>query len=743
MAGREERARERALPELLRGAHDRLAGGKQAGQHPRHEELELLLESVRALGSDERGLFEEATAALRRPLAFIVDETNPELTKRQRLALRGILRTVRAALENLKRPLSARALAREDMLLSLGRVDLAALARDLGTHFEGLAGERRVTYTIDAPARLVVDIDERKVHSVLLNLLFNAFKYTPEDGEIVLAVEEDHVDDEVLVTVTDSGPGIAAQMREAVFDHTRQIDRSIFVDMKGVGLTLGRSRDLIALHGGTMAAAPAPTSGAQFKVRLPRWAPEGMDVSARGAPDDAHLAKKVAEIAASELVREAELRTLTERKSDRALVLVVEDCASIQRILVECLRNNYDTASAFDGLDGLKKATDLEPDLIVTDLNMPRMGGEEMIRLLRAQPALSEIPILVLTGTDDPVETVRLLDAGVQDVLRKPFLLQEARARIKNLIATKQTLDVLNSVSLHHETDPLKLASSVARHQRELRTALEQVRVARDLAESASRTKSNFLRMVSHELRTPVTAMQLLIHLLLRDNDVAASPKLRECFDRIRRSSQRLVHLVDTILEWARVESGRCSRSVESFDLPHLVEEVVSEIQDYANRKKIGLHFVMAPGAVPPLHNDPRLVGLITANLVGRAVQLTERGSVDVEVQFHDGVHTLHVKDGGERIPPERSAELFEPISSSQDLRWSGGAGSGLGLFVIRDIARAIDGDISLEAVPGPGNTLSLRLPSIAEGNAFGALAPPSSTSSSPTSSPTSEPAAE
>ncbi len=717
---------ERGLPELLRAAHDRLTGGKQAGLYPRHEELEILLEGVRALDADMRAQFERATSALRRALMVIADERNVELTKRQRLALRTVLRTVRTVLENLGRPVAGRGLAKEELALELGRIDLSALTRDVCLHFEKLAGERRVTYRQELPPRLIVDIDETKMRSVLCNLLFNAFKYTPEDGEIVVNLEEDAFDDEVVITVTDSGPGIASTQREAVFDHTRQIDRSIFVDMNGVGLTLGRSRDLMALHGGTLTATGAAGRGAVFKVRVPRWAAEGMEVGAGARPDDG-MAAKVAQVAASELLREAELRTLTERKSDRALVLVVEDCASVQRILVESLRRTYDTASAFDGLDGFKKAQELEPDLIVTDLNMPRMGGEEMIRLLRAQPALSEIPILVLTGTDDPMEQVRLLEAGVQDVLRKPFLLQEAHARITNLITAKQTIDVLNSVSLHHETDPLKLASSVARHQRELRTALEQVRVARDLAESASRTKSNFLRMVSHELRTPVTAMQLLIHLLLRDNDVAASPKLRECFDRIRRSSQRLVHLVDTILEWARVESGRCTRSVESFDLPHLVGEVVNEIQDYAQRKKILLEVRTPPGGVAPLSNDPRLVGLIMANLVGRAVQITERGTVSIDIAVKDGVHVLTVSDGGERIPPERSAELFEPISSSQDLRWSGGAGSGLGLFVIRDIARAIEGDISLEPGSAAGNMLALRLPSIGDASSSSAALPPAS----------------
>jgi signal transduction histidine kinase len=719
MADTSGTSEERGLPELLRGAHERLTGGRHAGLYPRHEELELLLETVRSLDCAERDVFDTATSQLRVPLAGIVDEENPELTKRQRLALRSMLRSIRTTLENLTRPQTARALSREDLMLRLVRVDVAAVVRDVARHFEKLATDRRVTFSVDTPQRLLVDVDEAKMRGVVLNLLFNAFKYTPEDGEIALTLEEDPVDDELVIVATDSGPGISPTQREAVFDHTRQIDRSIFVEMNGVGLTLGRSRDLVSLHGGTLTVGQAAGRGAVFKVRVPRFAPDGMDVGTLARGDDG-LAARVAEIAASELVREQELHTIQERKSDRALVLVVEDTAAVQRILVECLRPVYDTASAFDGLDGFKKAQELEPDLIVTDLNMPRMGGEEMIRLLRSHPATSEIPILVLTGTDDPVEQVRLLEAGVQDVLRKPFLLQEARARIKNLITTKQTIDVLNSVSLHHETDPLKLASSVARHQRELRTALEQVRVARDLAESASRTKSNFLRMVSHELRTPVTAMQLLIHLLLRDADVAASPKLTECFDRIRRSSQRLVHLVDTILEWARVESGRCTRSIETFDLANVIEGVVTEVQDYAQRKKIGLSFFVRAGTngMPPLQNDPRLVGLIAANLVGRAVQLTERGSVEVEVSYEEGAHVVTVRDGGERIPPERSAELFEPISSSQDLRWSGGAGSGLGLFVIRDIARAVEGDISIEPRPGAGNWLALRLPSITGENA-------------------------
>jgi signal transduction histidine kinase len=238
--------------------------------------------------------------------------------------------------------------------------------------------------------------------------------------------------------------------------------------------------------------------------------------------------------------------------------------------------------------------------------------------------------------------------------------------------------------------------------------------VARDLAEHASQVKSNFLRMMSHELRTPVTAMHLHIHVLKQDPEIASSKKLREGFDRVNQSSQRLLQLVNTVFEWARVESNRVTLTLEEVDLWSVARDVVTPMIDVATRKKVGLELMPRDERVtPPLISDRRLISLIAQDLVSRALQSTEKGNVTVRVWQDGERHVLSVRDQAPRITPRMLEELFEPLSSSKGLRFQGGGGSGLGLFVVRDLARAIDGEISLEPWDEVGNTLSVRFPTM------------------------------
>jgi signal transduction histidine kinase len=173
------------------------------------------------------------------------------------------------------------------------------------------------------------------------------------------------------------------------------------------------------------------------------------------------------------------------------------------------------------------------------------------------------------------------------------------------------------------------------------------------------------------------------------------------------------MHLVDTILEWARVESGRCQLSVEEFDLSALVSEVVGELASYAKQKRIALALVREPG-LPHVASDRRLVRLLLVNLISRAVQVTREGVVEISVLSSQRGHDIVVRDCAPPIPPDKRAELFDPLRGARDLADVSGAGSGLGLHVVRDIAHALDGNVALVPAEGYGNELVLSIPTLA-----------------------------
>jgi signal transduction histidine kinase len=591
------------------------------------------------------------------------------------------------------------------------RVDLAQLVRSSGAAFAAVARERRLDYELHTPEQLLSELDVDKVQGIVANLLFNAVKQTPEGGRVRCTLEHDGTDDEVVLRVSDGGSSVPADRMEALFSRSRLLDRTS-IGAQALGLSLAVSRDLAALHGGTLALGNNDDAGVTFELRLPRNAPRAARVARRGVLAD-DLAARVVELARSELRSEAELGAPAPDLGDnRPLLLIVEDTRSLHRLLADGFKSEYRVASAFDGLEGLTAAETLRPDLILTDLIMPRLDGRSMIRAIRQRSALAGLPIVVLTTKESPQQELELLD-DVQDVIHKPFLLPEVQARVRNLMASKRARDVLSDLVDRHQTDLIHLADTVARQQRELQLLLDQVETERSLAEGASRVKSNFLRMMSHELKTPVTAMHLQMSILERDPEFADNPRMQTAMARIWRSSRKLLHLVDTMLEWARVESGRCRVYAEPFDLMALLQEVARELSSYAEQKKLELSVRVKGEISPQFVSDRRLVHLIMTNLVGRALQLTPAGTVEVLVEQCGDVRRVSVTDRAEFTSAEDRRELFEPISSTQDLRYRGGSGSGLGLQVVRDIARAIGAEILLDHTPGPGNTLTVELPTL------------------------------
>jgi signal transduction histidine kinase len=208
--------------------------------------------------------------------------------------------------------------------------------------------------------------------------------------------------------------------------------------------------------------------------------------------------------------------------------------------------------------------------------------------------------------------------------------------------------------------------------------------------------------------------MQLHMRLLERDPDVTLAPKVQDGLDRIGRASRRLLHLIDTVLEWARVESGRCQLSMEELDLPSMVATTAAELEAYAKQKQVAIQTRTTPAVVPPAIGDRRLVQLLIVNLLTRAVQVTPRGPIEVTIGFAEpSRHWIEIRDGSPAIPSEERAAIFDPLRPMKGLQEYSGSGSGLGLHVVRDIARAFDGDIALLAGEGPGNTFVLKLPAV------------------------------
>ncbi len=413
--------------------------------------------------------------------------------------------------------------------------------------------------------------------------------------------------------------------------------------------------------------------------------------------------------------------------TQRPRILIVEDSRTLQDTLVRCLEPDYEAISAFDGVSGLAHARAAPPDLILLDIGLPNMNGERVLAEVRATHELRDVPILVVTGDNDPARRVRLLENGAKDFLEKPFRHLELRARVGNLVREKRTMDLLNEAIGRHESDLVTLAKEVASSHAMLQGALEQLEGARQEAESANRVKSDFLHVMAHELKTPVTAMQLQMKVLQRDPEVHLSPRLRAGLERIGRSTSRLLHLVDTVLEWARIESGRRPLSAEALPVGRLVNECVAEVAPYARRKGVGIEVRQSEDPPLVLRSDRRLVRLLIADIIARAVQTTAEGGIVVEIgpADSDSLVRIAVRDCGPSIPVAQRGLMFDPPGGRGRNALDSGSGSGLGLHVLRDLVEALDGRVRVEPHDGVGNTVVVELPSLPEDRTTARMRPP------------------
>ena len=691
-----------------------VANAAQLSEHRRREleeknqELETLYTRLREADELKTQFFANVSHELRTPLALILGPVERMLGQQalpadSRRDLEVVERNARLLLKHVNALLDAAKLEAGAMRPSYAQVELATLVRRVVSNFEVLARESDITLAVDAPGTLPAQVDPEKLERVLLNLLSNAFKFTPRGGQVRCALVA-HGEQARLV-VEDTGPGIPENQREAIFERFRQLEKGEG-RRGGTGLGLTISRDFVQLHGGRLWAEAAAEGGARFIAELPLAAPAGTPVEAWSQHVPA-----AAKLETWRVTEDTRAETLAARTTDPGapLVLVVEDTADLRHFVADTLGREFRVAEAEDGLAGLHQAEALLPDVIVTDIMMPRMGGDELVREVRARSELDAIPILLLSARADDDLRVRLLRGGAQDYLVKPFLATELTARVHNLATLKRTRDVLSSALEARSEDLEMMARELALRMHQREAALAAAQAARAEAERSSEFKSTLLRLVAHELRTPVTVLRLDMHLLQRQRETLSEPH-RRLIDKLERGSLRLEHLVESVLAYVRLEAGELTIRFEEVDVATLAREVVEQHRPQAQRQLLALELRAPPGPVP-VCTDGRAVQIILTQLVLNALKYTQRGSVEVRVEPRDGACQLAVVDTGRGIPPEDHARIFEPFEQLEAPEVKSTPGLGLGLSLVRQLAGALGGRVQVESAPGQGSTFTVVLP--------------------------------
>jgi signal transduction histidine kinase len=401
----------------------------------------------------------------------------------------------------------------------------------------------------------------------------------------------------------------------------------------------------------------------------------------------------------------------------RPLVLAVEDEEQVARTVARILEPQFRVVLAPDGLVGLARALELRPDLILTDMMMPRMTGAQLVREVRKRKELDGIPIILLTAFAEDDLRVRMLREGAIDYITKPFSMEELLSRVENVVAMKRARELLQEELHTRDRDVEALAGELVLRKRQLEGALEAAQIARDRAEAANRAKSDFLGLVTHELMTPVTALRLTCQRLLRDRATPLAPSHATAVDRMTSVCTRLGSAIQSLLEHARFESGSLAVEREEVDVRALASEVLDELRPQAEHKGLALELHVEPPLTeqPIVPTDRRLLRLVLTNLASNAVKFTERGSVMVtlanaESEGANGWRMI-VEDTGPGIPEADRPRIFEPFQQLEPLRHKHNPGIGLGLALAREMVEALEGRISVASGAQGGSRFTVHLP--------------------------------
>ncbi len=246
-----------------------------------------------------------------------------------------------------------------------------------------------------------------------------------------------------------------------------------------------------------------------------------------------------------------------------------------------------------------------------------------------------------------------------------------------------------------------------------LRRAREDSEAARQSAESANRAKSAFVATMSHEIRTPLNGVLGHLELLARS---PLQPGQRERLDRIRFSADALMHIITDVLDFSKIEAGQLDVERVPFALRPLIEGVALLFAPDALRKGVRLYFTVDAAADQLCVGDAHRIRQILTNLVGNAVKFTDSGRILLRAELHHSAGQgtqlrVQVIDSGIGMSREQTAQLFQPFQQADASVSRRYGGSGLGLALCQQIARAMGGQVSVESTEGVGSSFTLRLP--------------------------------
>ncbi len=377
---------------------------------------------------------------LRTPLTLIAEPVRQlseagNLTPQQKTLARIADKNVKILRRLINQVLDFRKYENGKLDLNLVEVDICRLVEDWTDAFNAVGRQRHMKLSLecaaDAPAHVAIDVD--KIERVFFNLVSNAFKYTPDNGEI--AINLSFTDADMILSVSDTGRGISAEDLGNIFDRFFQVDK-VHPNGSGIGLSLAKA--FVELHGGAITAVSEPGKGSVFTVSLPLRHVADKAEAMTGGITDSDVTAELARVDSPAL---PEMPQVSEADGgDQPLLLVIDDNEDILVMISQLLSDTYRVITSANGADGVRMAARYVPDIVVCDVMMPVMDGMECCRRIKEEVSTSHIPVLMLTACSMDEQRVQGYESGADGYLSKPFDAAVLRARCASLVENRRRI---------------------------------------------------------------------------------------------------------------------------------------------------------------------------------------------------------------------------------------------------------------------------------------------------------------
>lgn len=413
--------------------------------HRRNKQMKEKMDEYRReeqAKEDKLRLFSSLSHELRTPLSLIINplqrlmQTDGEEAHQK--SYRIMYRNTERILQLTNQLMDMRKIDDGKMKLMFRETDLIPLINNVCDNFADQIQHKNISLAFSHPGldSLALWIDPANFDKIMYNILSNACKFTPENGEIKIFLEKKGKD--ALLTVTDSGIGIPEGERDRIFERFYQSPEGQKVYRGGTGIGLHLTKSLVELHHGNIYAGNnVDLPGSHFILRLPlgneHLRPEEMDRGGQEPLRESLPRHSVAMPGES---------PVTAPSKSKFKVLVVDDDEDIRNYVVEELSTDFHMLSASDGKEALKIIFDRKPDLVISDIIMPVMDGISLCNEIKQNITLNHIPVVLLTGKTDSSDNIAGLREGADAYITKPFNIDILRATAANMINSRKVLQV-------------------------------------------------------------------------------------------------------------------------------------------------------------------------------------------------------------------------------------------------------------------------------------------------------------